>query len=281
MVKYFAVIAFWLAASLAGAAGVKEGMSRAQVEAELGRPLSALVRGDTTVLRYPNDGRVELVADRLTLAVRVRHADDAPAAEAVVVPSVPVSAEEEKAAKVAAAEAVRREQAEAKAEAAAQAQWERANAEAQRQVEAAVERLTTEREAGPAAAHAVLHEPAEEFWLLIGVAGLVQVAVSMVILKLAFGWADVHAEWGQMVWPAMAGMLGGALVRVVAYAGWGVTECFHVDDAVSYVALFVTLMKTTHACTWQRAVGVAAAAKLMSIVVWVFLGVAISRMLFG
>ena len=39
-------------------------------------------------------------------------------------------------------------------------------------------------------------------------------------------------------------------------------------------------MKTTHACTLSRAVAVAGAAKIASLVVWTFLSVAIMRLLF-
>lgn len=279
MVKAFAVLVIWFFAfSWAGAAGVREGMTRAEVEAELGKPLSVLERPGTTVLRYPNDGRVELVNGKVTRAVRVRHADDPPsAAELAAQEEARVAAEEAKIAKQEAeAQAVA-----VKEDAAAEAAWAKSEAEAQRKLEQTVESLTAEHEAGPSAADFGLHEDASHFWALLGVGALVQVAVGMVILKLAFKWADVHADWMQMLWPALAAMAGGAAVRGVGYAAWGTTQFFHLDDAVSYAAMFVTLMKTTHACTWQRAVGVAAAAKLMSIVVWVFLSVAISRLLFA
>ena len=265
-------------AAVAGARGVREGMTRAEVEAELGKPLSVLERTGTTILRYPADGRVELVEGKVVRAVRVRHADDPLSPEEIAaVETARLAAEEAKLAKEEAAA----EAAAAKENAAAEAVWAKADAEAQRKMEAAVERLTAEHEAGPPTAEFGLHESPAHFWGMLGVGGLVQVGVGMVILKLAFKWVDLHADWSQMIWPAVAGMLGGAVVRAVVYVGWGMTECFHADDAVSYLAMFITLQKTTHACTWQRAVGVAAAAKLMSIVVWVFLSVAISQVLFA
>lgn len=289
MFKPFWTTVLWvLISAWAAAAGVREGMTRAEVEAEAGKPLSVLTRGDTLVMRYPNDGRVELVEGKVVRVVRVRHADDplTPAEQAAA------DAEREK------AEADRLAKAEAEAEARAAAQEAReatadqavaaghakAEAEARRKLEESVERLSSEHEAGAAGAmtgEPGLAEEPSEFWTLLGVGALVQVLVGMVILKLAFKWADVHADWAQMFWPALAGMLGGAAVRAIGYAAWGVSEFFHLDDAVSYAALLFALMKTTHACTWQRAVGVAAASKLMSIVVWVFLSVALSRWLFA
>lgn len=281
MFKAFAVLMFWvLAAAWADAAGVGEGMTRAEVEARVGKPLSVLVRGDTTVMRYPNDGRVELVGGKVVRVVRVRHVSD---------PATPEELAAEEAAKAVAAEekAKAAEEAAAKAEAAAQAAEEaeeaKANAEALKAVEADVARLTAEHEAGPGAVMGEMMggEAPGRFWTMLGIGALVQVGVGMVILKLAFRWADVHADWIQMFWPALAAMAGGTAVRGIGHAAWGVTEFFRVDDAVSYLALLATLLKTTHACTWQRAFSVSAAAKLMTIVVWSFLSVALSHLLFA
>ena len=58
------------------AAGIREGMSRAEVEAELGLPLSSMAVGDRLILNYPDNGRVELEGGRVTRVVRVRHQDD-------------------------------------------------------------------------------------------------------------------------------------------------------------------------------------------------------------
>ena len=60
-----------------------------------------------------------------------------------------------------------------------------------------------------------------------------------------------------------------------------VPELFRVDDAISYLVLLVALMKFTHASSLKRAVAVAGAAKLASIVVWALLSVVLLNMLFG
>ena len=281
MRKTLACFLFVLGAVAGIAAGIREGMSRAEVEAALGKPLSAMSQGDTTILSYPDRGRVELVKDRVTRVVRVRHQDDPPTPEELAAAAAAKAEEEARAALAAeAAEAARA----AKEDAAAEAAWAKQEAEAQRKMEATVERLSAEHEnpgnAIPAGDLMSQGTPAH-FWLELVVGLLVQTGVGMVILKLAFKWADVHADWGQMLWPALAAALTGATVRALAYTAWDSTECFHVDDAISYFVLLMTLLKTTHACTWQRAVGVAAAAKLMAIVVWVFLSVAISQALFA
>ncbi len=281
MRKTLACLAFLLWTVAGAAAGIREGMSRAEVEAELGKPLSVMTQGDTAVLSYPNRGRVELVKDRVTDIVRVRRQDDPPTPEEAAAAAAAKAEEEARAALAAeAAEAAKAE----KEAAAAEAAWAKQNADAQRKMEAAVESLSAEHGnpgAGIAAGDLMPQSSPAHFWLELAVSLAVQTGVGMVILKLAFKWADVHADWDQMLWPALAAACAGAAVRAAVYAAWNTTECFHVDDAISYFALLITLLKATHACTWQRAVGVAAAAKLMSIVVWVFLSVAISRMLFA
>lgn len=283
MFKVFWTTALWImAAAWAAAAGVGEGMTREEVEAEVGKPLSVLMRGDTTVMRYPNDGRVELREGRVTRVVRVRHVSDG------LTPEELAALEAAKLAK-AEAEAEKAEEAKAKEEAlaaaAAEADWMKASADGRKEMEAAVEQLSESPTpvagaGGPADAMGFRESPSH-FWTMLGVGALVQVGVGMVVLKLAFRWADVHADWVQMLWPALAGMAGVVVVRAVGYAGWGVTEFFRMDDAVSYVALLTALLKTTHACTWQRALAVASAAKLMTIVVWTFLGVALAHVLFA
>jgi nucleoid-associated protein YgaU len=269
MFKALLLVGLWLGSlGMALAAGVGEGMTRAEVEAAVGKPLSVLERNGVTVLRYPNDGRVELTAGRVTRVVRVRHVSD---------PATPEELAAEEAAKLAKAEAEA-----LKAEQAAEAEAAKAEAAAEA-MEADVARLTAEHEGGAASTVGAMMggHSANEFWTMLGIGALVQVGVGMVILKLAFRWADVHADWDQMLWPALAAMAGGAAVQTVGFLAWNVTEFFRVDDAVSYVALLVALLKTTHACTWQRAFAVAAAAKLMTIVVWAFLSVALSQALFA
>lgn len=274
-----AYLVFLLWATVSFAADIHEGMTRREVEAELGKPLSVMTLGETTILNYPNRGRVELVRDRVTESSRVRKQGD-PSTRAGSEAAAAVKVSEEERVKLAAeAEAAAQL---AKANATADAAAAKAAARARRQMELAVENLSAEHgnQAGPMAESLMPRPEPAHFWLALAVGLIVQIGVGVVVLKLAFRWADVHADWDQMVWLAVAAAFAGAAVRTVAYTLWGITECFYVDDAISYFALLMTLMKTTHACTWQRAVAVAVAAKLMTLIVWVFLSVAIMRLLF-
>jgi hypothetical protein len=271
MRNLLACAGFMLAVVVGFSAGIREGMTLDEVEANLGAPLSSMNKGDTMVLLFPHQGRVELVGGKVTKMSHVLHADDPATPEELA------AAEAEKAK----AETQAEEAKAAKERTAAEAAWQKANAENQRKIEAAVEQMSKDGSDGHMAEKFDLKISPLHFWVELGVGLLLQVGVGMLILKLAFSWTDVHADWGQMFLPALASGTAGALVRGAAYALWNTNQLFRLDDAVSYGALLFVLMKTTHACTWQRAVGVAMAAKLMGIVVWVFLSVALSRMLFA
>lgn len=265
----FACLGLMWLASFALADGIREGMTRAEVEAELGPPVSFLVGGNKTILTYPNAGRVELVNDQVTMLVRVPRFDEHAAA---------AKAEAARAKQEAAAAT---EAASTKALTDSDVQWAGDESyDAVRQFEATVEDLIAKSPGGVAEDYG-LAESTSYFWQGLAMFVLVQFVVGIVILKLAFAWTDVHADWSQMILPSLAAALSGAVVKAVAFTLWNTPDVFHVDNAVSYGALLFTLSKTTHACTWRRAAGVAAAAKLMSIVVWVFLGVAITNVLFA
>jgi hypothetical protein len=262
-------------------AEIYTGSSRAEVIEAFGTPRGISQAGAKEILTYA-EGRVVLekgVVVRLDLKgrppapVREDTKADLPVGSAPLPPPAVESDEAEKTVIPA----------HDPTSAAEVAQSSVADIQAQHAFEAAVERMTAEHEnSGETVAEDLgLTETPDHFWLEEVVGMLVQIGVGMVILKLAFRWSDVHADWGQMLWPATAAALAGAATRGAAYWAWNTTEVFYLDNAVSYAALLFVLLKTTHACTWQRAVGVAAAAKLMSVVVWVFLSVAISRTLFA
>lgn len=276
MKMWLACLSFLLCTVISLAAGISEGMSRQEVETRLGRPLSTLDKGETTILRYPNQGRVEFVAGKVVRMTHVPRLDDSaptpaqvasePAPTEVPVKTVPEIREKAP-----------------PSEPEPESEWA-INTKAQQEFEAAVERLANPPQTGSSGLLAEdmgLVASPTHFWLHLVVALFVHVAVGMVVLKLAFAWTEVHADWLQMFFPALAAALSGALVRGVAYALWHTEHLFYLDDAVSYGVLFFALLKATHACTWQRAAGVAMASKLMSMVIWVFLSVAVSQVLFA
>ncbi len=235
--RWFGCWLFWLVGACAlTAAGVREGMTRQEVEAAIGAPVSTLSAGGRTIMNYPGDGRVELRAGLVVSAVRVPRHDDVVLAPEATMPAPEVAV------------------------------------------------VATTPAPANAPTPAPEPEPADEpdsFWTELLVALLAQTATGWVVLKLAFRWEDLQASWLELFLPALAAAAAGALVRGVAWSLWQSTDLYRLDDALSFGALIVALLKLTNACTFSRAAGVAVAAKLMTIVVWSLLSVALTRLAFG
>ncbi len=252
----------WLLVSAVGlAAGVREGMSREEVEAALGRPKSVLFNKDRQVLLYPDGGRVELTAGRLVYSTKVPLDDGAPALE----PAGALPARAEPPAPVAPVPSL------AKAPAPTPEKDELVlydESNHQHQLEKSLEGMTSaSMPAGVKPGSAPGH-----FWYGLLLTSLAQLLTSVVVLKFAFAWADVHADWGQMWIPALAETLAATSVRILAYVLWGAQEIFQMDNGVAFFVLLWVLMRTTHACTWQRAATVAMTTKTVGVGVRLLLG---------
>jgi hypothetical protein len=244
--------------------GIRYGMDQAEVQAILGKPTSVLTRGPRLILLYPKNGRIELEKG-----------------VAVSIANLPIDMEEPSASPVSAKPAKTDKAVKSSlpdddgVQVAADAEVERQRQAMQRRLEEATEKLSENHgkvtfEIGP--------KPAA-FWTGL-VAGLVfRTLLTVVVLKMAFKWSDVHADWGQMFIPALADTFTQAIISAAVFAIWKTDQLFHLDVAVSYFVLLWVLMKTTHACTLQRAVAVAGAAKLASIVMWALLSVMILNLL--
>jgi hypothetical protein len=102
----------------------------------------------------------------------------------------------------------------------------------------------------------------------------------VVILKVAFKWSDIPADWGQLFIPAAADVVTNSIIVGAANVFLGTDHLFHLNHAVSYVVLVGALRKT-HASSMARAVSVAGVAKLASIVLWSILSVLILQSLYG
>jgi hypothetical protein len=233
-------------------AGVAVGMERSDVEAALGKPSAVLQRENRQVLVYPNNGRVELADGRVVEMANVAVSDEAfeapetsapPALDSPATPKVTKSGEEDD------------EQPDAKPRRAA---------------------ASTSGSPPPSSASAVPtddeeetenHESAALPVLAVLIVGACRTVIMIVVLKLAFKWADVHADWSQMIAPAISDTVVRIAIVLIAEKLFETSDLFYADEALAYFALIFVLMKTTHACTLSRALGVAAAAKLVSIVV--------------
>jgi hypothetical protein len=258
MGKNLALLTLWTGLTISlWAGGIRYGMSRAEVETALGKPVSVLSQGPRLILLYPKSGRVELEQGVVVKLTGVPVEDEPPAPPPPAAAAKPTPSKENA------------------ARAAAEAKIEKARQENQRLIEEATEKLAESHNKVPL----VIGPSPRQFWSTL-VAGLVfRTLVTVVVLKIAFKWNDMHADWGQMYLPALADTATQAGIGAAAYTLWRADHLFYVDAAVSYFVLLGVLMKTTHACTLQRAVAVAGAAKLSSLVMWALISVVLLNLL--
>ncbi len=260
---FILVVCLSLGVSLWGK-GVRYGMSQAEVEAILGKPAAALTKGSRLVLLYPKSGRIELEQNA---AVSIANLP-IDTGESIASSAPPKPARTDIAPEPAPTE-------DDQAQAAADAKLERRRQEIQRRMEEATEKLSADSGKTPF----VVRPSPSQFWSGL-VAGLVfRTLLTVVVLKMAFKWSDVHADWVQMFLPALADTATQAIIRTAVYTLWRTDQLFHLDVAVSYFVLLWVVMKTTHACTLPRAVAVAGAAKLASIVMWALVSIMILNLL--
>ncbi|MBT5900856.1 MAG: hypothetical protein HOH58_01965 [Opitutaceae bacterium] len=261
---------------LLGGAGLSYQMTPEEVKAAAGTPVSLLEREDRAIWMYPDGGRVEFAEGRAVIITNMLMAT-----EAEIIAAEESAAEAEK---LAAAEAERVAAATDAAQQAEAAKREAEMAEAHAEAMAAISNSIEELEAqydGGMPDLGLGPPPASQFWIALLVQSFIGVFITMLALKLAFKWSDVHADWGQMFLPAMVDMFAGTIIRGGGYALLKTDQFYHIDDGVSFFALLITLKLATHASTLQRAVAVAVAAKLASIVVWTVLSVFLLQALFG
>lgn len=261
---------------LLGAAGLSYQMTPEEVRGAAGPPTSLLERGDRAIWMYPDGGRVEFENGRAVTIINMLLATEAEIMEA--------EAAAKEAERLATEEAARIEEEEMKLEqeemAKLDAEMAAAHAESLEMISKSIEDLEAQHEGGIPDL-GLGPPPPSEFWIALAVKSILGVFITMLVLKMAFKWSDIHADWGQMFLPAMVDMFAGTLIRGAGYALLKTDQFYHIDDGVSFFALLITLKLATHASTLQRAVAVAVAAKLASIVVWTVLSVVILQALFG
>lgn len=264
----------WVIASGAGwAQALQFGMTPEEVMEEIGKPRSTMSAGGRDIWMYDAGGRVTFSAGKVS-GIAHLPVDGVDGAQSRAAVTERQQAVEEQAAAEAAAQ--REEEAAAARE---QAELEAAWAEERKKFEAQTEAYLNGEFEGEAALNPELSFGQELLYL--GVQMFIGMSLMIVILKGAFAWSDIHGDWSQMILPAFAAAAVRAVVEFAANQIWDVTNVFYVDHGLSYLVLMVTLMKFTHASSWQRAVAVAGAAKLGSIVIWSLLSVVLLNVMFG
>lgn len=254
---------FGLATSLWGGA-VRYGMTRAEVEEVLGKPSAVLAQGNRLVLLYPKNGRIELEQGVATQIINLPVDLGVPlAAPASTAPPQKGSAAKPLAEPMPAPKTT------------VDPEFEVPRLDSQRNLKADVQRIAAEERA----ALTDVSPDHAKFWSSLLVASVFRVLVTVIVLKLALAWSSVHADWAKMFLPAIADSVTQAVIGSAAFAFWNTNPLFHLDQVISYFVLLGVLLKTTHACTLPRAIAVAGAAKLASIVLWALLSVMILRLL--
>lgn len=260
------------------AEGLRSDMTTVEVEMAVGLPTSKLARGDRAIWNYPDGGQVVFEAGRV---VSLKNMPLASEAELLAEEAASEAKRVEESARLAAeAEAKEKEVAAELAE--ASETWAAENSEMLEGFSDSIEQLEAMHDQGPQAMQAAMLPPPPVFsWSALLIEAVFSLLLTVVVLKMAFKWSDIHADWGQMFIPAAADVVTSLMIVALAEVFLGTDHLFHLDHALSYLVLVIVLRKTTHASSLARAVSVAGVAKVASIVLWSILSVLILQSLFG
>jgi hypothetical protein len=247
-----------LAAAVAAHMAVEPGMARVNVLQELGRPASAVARGNTEILTYAGGVKITLRDGRVTEVKGLQPAASAPVADAAA-PAPPAEAATPEAA------AEEDEPALNPAQSAALAQLEKQLADEQAQGRAELENAITQLEDlhhRPAAAPVQPKFDAAGFVLGLVLKWLLTLAA----LKLTCKYWGCEVFW--------SGLMTVAAVDVTIRAGIGLIfalllglPTFYADEAIAAIVMVLVLRKVSINQSLAQAVQITMTTKLFSIVV--------------
>ncbi|MDQ5980361.1 MAG: hypothetical protein QG602_3337 [Verrucomicrobiota bacterium] len=261
MLRHWLAVLFLLLAS-AGAA-VRYDMSKAELLQELGKPVSALVRGDREVLIYPNNVRIEIEQGKVVVVKGL----DLAAQEAG---SAPVAAPAEE---KAAPEEPKLTPEELKARAEAEAKLEKELAEADAKGRAEMEKAITDLENLGESADL----PPEPSFSVTGF--LTELFVKWVLmlaaLKLTCKYWGADVDWSGLMIAAAADTGVRAVIGVIGYVVLEMFTLLYADEAIAAIVLVMVLRKVSTNQSLQQAVTITMTSKVFSIVVGSFLTVLI------
>lgn len=260
LLRLLIILGLCIQALLAGV--LREGMNREDVEAQLGRPLSVMEKGEHVVLLFAGGLKVELHGGKVV--------DMSPSLRAPEVPE-PKGPPPETTLKDVLSQELKRP------------------AEMVDMPPPSAVQKASDPEAGalvparagkdlPASASRRYEEPVIKFWIHLLLSSLVNFVITLAALRLAFRWVDVQAEWGHLWLPALGEVLTRLGVVLVALFAFGLGNVFGIDEAVSLLVLIYLLKRATFACTLPRAVAVAFAAKTTGFVLWAFASAPLMRL---
>ena len=245
--------------------GIYYGQPRDELLRELGRPNSALRRGERVVLLYPNGARVELEHGKVVFVQGLPvteppgHADAAPAAEAVA----DVSPAQEAPPAAAEAEA-------APAEKAGEAEEPDARAAEVEKALAELERAQESEEV----------ESSESMWMRVAVDLFVTAAMMLAALKLTTKFWDLPVEFGGLAIAAGVDAAVRFTLTLIGEVWLGLPSMFYLDEVIATCVLVAVIRHVSDNKSLGRAVTIAMSSKVFSIVVGSMVAVAVMNGLF-
>jgi hypothetical protein len=257
MLRRWLSVLFLLLAS-AGAA-VRYDMSRAELVQELGKPVSALVRGDREILIYPNNVRIEIAQGKVVSVKGLDLAVPTPAAalaEEEAVPAEPKLTSEEQ-----------------KAQAEAEAKLEKTLAEADAKGPVEMEKTITDLEN---LGHSG-EKPAPRSFSVTGflMELMIKWALMLAALKLTCKYWGADVDWSGLMIAAAADTGVRAIVGVIGYVVLEMFSLLYADEAIAAIVLVLVLRKVSTNQSLQQAVTITMTSKVFSVVVGSFLTVVI------
>lgn len=257
----------WAVICLAAAAvhaAVEPGMARVNVLQELGRPVSAVARGNTEVLTYKDGVKITLKDGKVTDIKGLTPAEEAPAAapaEAAAPepeePPEPVLTKEQQA---------------------EQARLEKQFADEQAKGRAEMEKALTDLEN--------LHNqpPVERerpgFQVLDFLLGLVlKWLLTLAALKLTCKYWGCEVFWSGLMTVAAVDVAIRSVIGLIGFVLLDMSSLFYADEAVAAIAMVLVLRKVSINQSLAQAVQITMTTKVFSIVVGSFLFVVMLQLL--
>lgn len=259
----------WALICLAAAtvlAAVQPGMARVNVLQELGRPVSAVARGNTEVLTYKDGVKITLKDGKVTDIKGLMSAEGAAAAAAPAAEAAAPEPEE-------APEPVLTKEQQAE-----QARMEKQFADEQAKGRAEMEKALTDLENlhnQPPAVHEKPKFDAVGFLLGLGLKWLLTLAA----LKLTCKYWGCEVFWSGLMTVAAVDVAVRTVVGLIGFFLLDMSSLFYADEAVAAIVMVPVLRKVSINQSLAQAVQITMTTKVFSVVVGSFLFVVILNLL--
>ncbi|MGJ8650719.1 MAG: hypothetical protein ACSHX4_10200 [Opitutaceae bacterium] len=244
-----------------------QGMTPKQVERELGKPISELSAGGKTIYNYEKEGQLVFMNGALVSADGISLPAPASKVEApaVVTESAPILKVD-----LPVMRSVQTIGETTLNEDTSMESLEEGYKYSQMadELEHSINRYDSEPDNVP--------ESENERLINILIGFIIEVVITLIVLKIAFSMSGFPALWRQLVLLSMAVALGGAIVDYIIHAG----IFSPVRNGLSFILLLLLIRQMTDVREWATAIKIAITARLVSIAV-MWLAFAGLLMLFG